>query len=315
MKAAVFDRYGPPEVIRIEEVPAPVPAADQFLVRVHATTVNRTDCHLRNADPFVWRFIVGGLRHPRHRILGMEYAGVVEQVGSAVTNFKVGDEVFGRKYFDCQAELVAVPAGSVVTRKPANITFEQAAATPDGFFSALACLQNARVGAGQNVVIYGASGSIGTASVQLAKHLGAHVTAVCRTKNVELVRSLGADEVMDRTIEDFTRNREAYDVVVDASGRSSFASARRALKPGGIYVSTDGAINLPLMVVTRWMNKRVVGPISRSTSHELEWLASMLESGKYRPVIDRTYPLDDIVEASRYVETRHKTGNVVLTVS
>ena len=315
MKAAVFDRYGPPEVIRIEDVPAPVPKADQFLVRVHATTVNRTDCHLRNADPFVWRFIVGGLRHPGHRILGMEYAGVVEQVGSAVTNFKVGDEVFGRKYFDCQAELVAVPAGSVVAKKPANITFEQAAATPDGFESALACLQNAHVGAGQEVVIYGASGSIGTAAVQLAKHMGAHVTAVCRTKNIELVRSLGADVVIDRTIDDFTRNRDAYDVVVDASGRSSFASARRALKPGGIYVSTDGAINFPLMVVTRWMSKRVVGPISRATAHDLEWLARMLESGEYKAVIDRTYPLEEIVEASRYVETRHKTGNVVLTVS
>ena len=314
MRAAVFDRYGPPEVIRIEDVPAPVPTADQLLVRVHATTVNRTDCHLRNADPFVWRFIVGGLRHPGHRVLGMEYAGVVEQLGREVSAFDVGDEVFGRKYFDCQAELVAVPAGSVVAKKPANVTFEQAAATPDGFFSALACLQNAHVEAGQEVVIYGASGSIGTAAVQLAKHMGAHVTAVCRTKNMELVRSLGADDVIDRTIEDFTRNREAYDVVVDASGRSTFASARRALKPGGIYVSTDGAINLPLMVVTRWMNKRVVGPISRATKADLEWLASMLESGEYKPVIDRTYPLEEIVEASRYVETRHKTGNVVLTI-
>jgi NADPH:quinone reductase-like Zn-dependent oxidoreductase len=315
VKAAVFDRYGPPEVIRIEEVPAPVPAADQLLVRVHATTVNRTDCHLRNADPFVWRFIVGGLRHPKHRILGMEYAGVVEQVGSDATAFKVGDEVFGRKYFDCQAELVAVPTASVVARKPANVSFEQAAATPDGFISALACLQNAHVGAGQDVVIYGASGSIGTAAVQLAKHMGAHVTAVCRTKNIELVRSLGADEVLDRTIDDFTRNREAYDVVVDASGKSSFASARRALKPAGIYVSTDGAINFPLMVVTRLMSKRVVGPISRAIASDLEWLARLLESGEYKPVIDRTYPLKEIVEASRYVETRHKAGNVVLTVS
>jgi len=317
MKAAVFDRYGPPDVILIEDIPPPEPKTDEYLIRVRATTVNRTDCHLRNADPFVWRFIMGGLRHPspKRRVLGMEYAGVVEQVGAKAAGFKVGDEVFGRKYFGCQAELVAVPMGGVVTGKPANITFEQAAATPDGFVSALACLQNAQVEAGQDVLIYGASGSIGTAAVQLAKHMGARVTAVCRTRNIDLVRELGADEVIDRTIQDFTSNREAFDVVVDAAGKSSFANARRALKPHGTYVSTDGAINFPLLVVTRWMSKRVVGPMSRVTSHELEWLASMLESGEYKPVIDRTYPLEEIVEASRYVETRHKAGNVVLTVS
>jgi NADPH:quinone reductase-like Zn-dependent oxidoreductase len=196
------------------------------------------------------------------------------------------------------------------------VTFEQAAATPDGFINAKACLDNAGVAAGMNVLIFGASGSIGTAAVQLARHLGAHVTAVCQTKNVELARSLGADEILDYTKgEDFTRNRDTYDVVVDAVGRHSYARSRRALKAGGIFVSTDGFINLPLMVVTRFMSKRVVGPISRTTREDLELLAGMLESGEYKPVIDRTYPLEEIVEASRYVETRQKVGNVVLTVS
>ena len=315
MRAAVHDTYGPPEVLRVEEVEAPVPGDDEILVRVHATTVNRTDCHRRSADPVVWRLILG-LRRPKRRVLGMEFAGVVEAVGSAVEDFAVGDEVFGMRGFGAHAELLSIPARKLVAHKPGNVTFEQAAAVPDGAFSALACLRRAGVGPGKDVLIYGASGSIGTAAVQLAKHLGARVTAVCNTKNVELVRSLGPDEVLDYTAgDDFTKNREAYDAVVDAVGKHSFARSRRALKSGGIYVSTDGLRNIALGPISRLGNKRVALPIARTRKDDVLLLKQLLADGAYRPVIDRTYPLDEIVDASRYVETQQNTGNVVLTVS
>jgi NADPH:quinone reductase-like Zn-dependent oxidoreductase len=315
MKAAVYERYGPPEVIHIEDVEPPMPAADELLVRVHATTVNRTDCHRRGASPFIWRFI-DGLRRPKHRVFGMEFAGVVEQVGTSVTDFAVGDEVFGMKWFGAHAELVTIPAARLVVHKPANVSFEQAAAASDAALDALGCLRNAGAGPGMHVLVFGSSGAIGSAAVQLAKQMGARVTAVCQTKNIELARSLGADEVLDYTAgQDFTANRDAYDVVMDAVGRHSYLRSRRAIKPGGRYASTDGLLNLPLLLVTRFMSKRVVWPIARATKADMELLARLLESGEFRPVVGRTYPLEQIVEASRYVETRQKVGNVVLTVS
>lgn len=315
MRAAVHDRYGPPEVLRLDEVERPVPADDELLVRVRATTVNRTDCHRRRADPFLWRLLLG-LRRPKRRVLGMEFAGVVEEVGPAVDGFAVGDEVFGLKGFGAHAELVCIPAAKLVALKPANVTFEEAAAVPDGVNNALVCLRRAGVGRGMHVLVYGASGSIGTAAVQLAKHLGARVTAVCNTPNVELVRSLGADEVLDYSRgEDFTKNREAYDVVVDAVGKHSFARSRRALKPGGRYVSTDGMRNFVLAPLSRLGSRRVALPIARASKDDILLLQRLLEEGEYRAVIDRTYPLEEIVAASRYVETRQKTGNVVLTLS
>jgi NADPH:quinone reductase-like Zn-dependent oxidoreductase len=302
-------------VLHLEDIEAPRPADNEILVRVHATTLNRSDCHLRAANPFVWR-LIQGLRRPKRRVLGMEFAGVVEAVGPAAVEFKVGDEVFGRRWFGAHAELLTMAADKTVALKPANLTFEQAAAVTDGAFSALACLRSAGVSPGMDVLVYGASGSIGTAAVQLAKHMGARVTAVCRTQNVELVRSLGADEVLDYTAgQDFSRNREAYDVIVDAVGRLSFRRSRRALKPGGRFAPTDGFLNILLVPITRLGGKRVVGPALRITKDDILMLKRLLESGEYRPVIDRTYPLEDIVEASRYVETKQKTGNVVLTVS
>ena len=314
MRAVVHDEYGPPDVLRVEEVERPVPADDEILVRVHATTVNRTDCHRRGADPFIWRLMLG-VRRPKRRVLGMEFAGVVEAVGDAVEEFKVGDEVFGMKSFGAHAELLRIPERKLVAHKPANVTFEEAAAVLDGAINALACLRRAGVESGMNVVVYGASGSIGTAAVQLAKHMGARVTAVCNTKNVELVRSLGADEVLDYTRgEDFTENREAYDAVVDAVGKHSFIRSRRALKPGGAYVSTDGLHNIPLAPVSRLGSKRVALPIPRATKEDVLLITRLLESGEYRAVIDRAYPLEDAAEAARYVETKQKTGNVVLTV-
>jgi NADPH:quinone reductase-like Zn-dependent oxidoreductase len=315
MKAAVHDRYGPPGIVRLEDVERPTPREGEILVRVRATTVNRTDCHRREASPFVWRFMLG-LRRPRMRVLGMEFAGVVEGVGPSVDEFAVGDEVFGMTLYGAHAELLRVKAAKVVAHKPANITFEEAAAVPDGAFNALTCLRRAGVGPGMHVLVYGASGSIGTAIVQLAKHVGARVTAVCNTKNVELVRSLGADEVLDYTRgDDFTKNREAYDVVFDAVGKHSFLRARRAIKPGGMYIATDRVQNFVLSPITRLGSKRVALPVGPATKENLLLLKRLLENGEYRAVIDRTYPLENIVEASRYVETQQKTGNVVLTVS
>ena len=258
MRAVVHDRYGPPEVLRLEEVERPVPKDDEVLVRVRATTVNRTDSHMRRASPFIWRFMLG-LRRPKRRILGLEFAGEVEAVGAAVTEFRPGDRVFGMRS-GAHAEYVCVREAGVIAHIPADMTFEEAAAVCDGATQALAPLTRAGVGEGTRLVVYGASGSCGTAAVQLAKrHLGAHVTAVCNTKNVELVRSLGADEVIDYLNEDFTKNGETYDVVLDAVGKHSFFRSRRSLRPGGLYLATDGLHNFPLALVTSKVgDKKVV---------------------------------------------------------
>jgi NADPH:quinone reductase-like Zn-dependent oxidoreductase len=317
MRAVVHDRYGPPEVLRLDDVERPVPADDEVLVRVHATTVNRTDCHRRAAKPFLWRFFAG-LRRPNHRILGTEMAGEVEAVGSAVTRFAVGDRVFGTAgpTLGGHAEYLCRVERGVFTQMPAGLSFEEAAAIPDGALSALTGLRRAGVKRGQRVVVYGASGSVGTAAVQLARHFGADVIAVCNTANVELVRSLGADRVLDYTRgEDFTRETEAYDVVVDAVGKLSFRRCKRSLKPGGIYVATDGLLNFPLAIWTkRFGDKRVVFSMPDWKQEDMQFLRELVEAGEYRPVIDRRYPLEGVVEAMRYVETGQKVGNVVVTL-
>lgn len=317
MRAVVYDRYGPPEVLRLEEVEQPVPKEDELLIRVHATTVNRTDSGLRSAEVFISRFFTG-LRRPRQRILGMELAGVVETVGTAVTEFAVGDEVFGVKGSGAHAEFVCMRESAPLARKPADLSFEQAAAACDGASLALACLRTAGLREGQRILIYGASGAVGTAAVQLARHFGADVTAVCNTKNVELVRSLGAGEVIDYTQDDFTRNGRTYDVIFDAVGKTSFRRCRHSLKPGGTFVDTDPGFMwhlLPLALLTRWIgDKKVALGITRYSKKDVLLLKELIEAGKYRPVIDRTYPLAQVVEATRYVETGQKTGNVVLTV-
>jgi NADPH:quinone reductase-like Zn-dependent oxidoreductase len=317
MRAVVCDRYGPPEVLRLEEVERPVPKDDEVLVKVHATSVTRTDCGVRGAEPFFTR-IYTGLRRPKRRIPGMELAGVVEAVGPAVTEFEVGDEVFGVRS-GAHAEYVCVREQGALAHKPAGMSFQEAAAVSDGVIIALACLRKADPLKRRSIVVYGASGSIGTAAVQLAKHFGAHVTAVCNTKNVELVRSLGADEVIDYLQEDFTRNGETYDVVFDAVGKHSFRRSRRSLKPGGIFIETDLGLMWhvpPLALLTRLIgSKRVTLPLPKYTKENVVFLKELLEAGAYRPVIDRTYPLEDVVEATKYVETGQKTGNVVLTVN
>jgi NADPH:quinone reductase-like Zn-dependent oxidoreductase len=314
MRAVVYDRYGPPEVLRVEEVAQPVPSEDEVLVRIHATTVNRTDCGWRSAKPFLVRFFIGLLR-PRRKILGMEFAGEVDAVGAAVNDFAVGDRVFGVKGFGAHAEFVCIRESAPVAHMPAGMTFEEAAAVCDGVCIALSCLRRADLEKGQKILVYGASGSVGTAAVQLAAHMGADVTAVCNTKNVELVRSLGAGRVIDYLQEDFTRNGETYDVIFDAVGKQTFMRCRRSLRPGGIFVATDGFRNLPLALWTsRIGDRRAALGVAKYTKEDVRFLKELIETGKYRAVIDHSFPLEDVVEATRYVETQQKTGNVVLIV-
>ena len=324
MRAVVFDRYGPPDVLRLEDVERPVPKEAEVLVKVHATTVNRLDCATREANrrsglalSFMSR-LVFGLRRPKQRVLGTEFAGEVEAVGAAVREFAVGDKVFGTSglSFGAHAEFVCMRESARIAHMPAGMTFAEAAPICDGALNALTCLKQADLRKGRRILIYGASGAIGTAGVQLARYFGADVTAVCNTKNLELVKSLGADRVIDYTQEDFTRNGQTYDVIFDAVGKHSFRRCRGSLEPSGIYLPTDGFGNLILALVTpRLGGKKVLFQIPpRQTKQDVLFLKELIEAGKYRPVIDRRYPLEDVVEATRYVETEQKTGNVVLTI-
>jgi NADPH:quinone reductase-like Zn-dependent oxidoreductase len=319
MRAVVYDRYGPPDVLRLEEVERPIPKDDEVLIKIHATTVTRSDCGFRTPHPWFARFFGLGLLRPKRRILGSELAGVVEAAGAEVNEFVVGDQVFGINAGTCgsHAEFICMRESSPLAHKPAGMPFEEAAAVCDGGIGALMWLRAAELSQGQSILIYGASGSLGTASVQLARYFDAHVTAVCTTKNIALMRELGADEVIDYTQEDFTKNGQTYDVIFDAVGKHSFRRSRGSLKRGGIYLPSDHLQNLFLSWWTaRIGNKRVVFPIPpRYTKKDVLFLKGLIEVGKYRAVIDRRYPLEEVVEATRYVETKRKIGNVVLMVS
>jgi NADPH:quinone reductase-like Zn-dependent oxidoreductase len=316
MRAVVHDRYGPPDVLRVADVERPVPNDDEVLIRVRATTVSRTDCALRAGEPFFSRFITG-VRRPKRRILGSDLAGEVEAAGTAVTEFKVGDHVFGIKpwKFGAHAEYICMQERAALTQMPAGAAFDEAAAVCDGGILALNCLRPGKVRSAQSVLVYGASGSMGTAGVQLAKSFGARVTAVCNTKNFELMRSLGAGEVIDYTQEDFTKNGQTYDVIFDAVGKLSFARCKASLKPGGVYLPTDGLRNVALAAWTaRIGDRKVVFQIPpKFTKQDVVFFKQLVEAGKYRAVIDRRYPLEQVVEATRYVEMHQKAGNVVLT--
>jgi len=320
MRAVVHDRYGPPDVLRVDDVERPVPGEDEVLVRVHASTVTRGEAMgVRSVD---YRFtrVFTGIRRPRKTFFGSEFAGRVEEVGAGVTEFHIGQDVFGAKG-GADAEYVAVPQSGVIERIPHGLTYEEAAGIPDGSLLALSCLRPAYPLQGKSVLVYGAAGSVGTAAVQLlANHFAAsEVTAVCDTKDVELVRSLGARDVVDRLREDFTTNGESYDVIFDAVGKHSFRRCRRSLKPGGIYVSMDLGFmyHLPLLaVVTRFAgSRRATVGFGRYRKEDLVLVKELVEAGKYRPVIDRTYGLDEIVEATSYVESGRKTGNVVIRIA
>ena len=324
MKAAVYTRYGPPDVLEIKDVEKPVPADNEVLVRVHATTVCAADWRMRKADPFLIR-LMNGLSAPKKiHVLGIEFAGRIESVGKTVTRFREGDEVFGATgfKFGAHAEYVCVPADGVIETKPANMTLEEAAAVFFGAGSALHFLRKAGIRAGQRVLVYGASGSVGVFAVQLAKHFGAHVTGVCSTRNVELVRSLGADEVVDYTKEDFSRAGRVYDIVCDTVGKSGFSRSLKSLVRGGAYVLIGYSGQLPSflggLVRGMWASAtgaaKVIGGVAHVAAGDVSFLKGLIEAGTLRTVIDRRYSLDEIAEAHRYAEAGHKRGHVVIVL-
>jgi NADPH:quinone reductase-like Zn-dependent oxidoreductase len=319
MRAAVRTSYGPPDVVRIAEVDRPTAKDNQVLVKVHATTVNRTDCGFRAGKPFFVRLLTG-LPRPRVRILGTEFAGTVEAVGRGVTSFAVGDRVFGFKGlpFGAHAQYMAIPEDGFLATMPAHLSFEEAAPSTEGSHYALALIRKAKVRSGQDALVYGATGAIGSAAVQLLKQLDAKVTAVCGPEHLELVKGLGADRVIDYTAQDFTRDEQRYEVVLDAVGKSSFLRCRWLLKPGGVYLSSEfGPLsqNLVLALITRLGGgKKVMLNLGRDDPGMARYFREVLESGAFRPVIDRRYRLDEIVEAYRYVEMGQKIGNVVVSL-
>src|SRR5215216_4327658 len=324
MKAAVRTSYGPPDVVRIAEVDRPTAKDNQVLVKVHATTVNRTDCGFRAGTPFFVRVFTGLIR-PKGTVLGNEFAGEIQAVGDGVTSFQVGDRVFGYSglqhgsRFGAHAEYLAIAEDGSLATMPVNLTYEEAAASTEGSHYALSMIRKAKIRSGQDVLVNGATGAIGSAAVQLLKSIGAQVTAVCDTKHLELVKGLGADRVIDYTAEDFTKDTQTYDVVLDAVGKSSFGRCKRLLKPRGIYVSSDlGPLSqnpILALITPRLGGKKVRFAIPRTPRQELaRYFKRLLESGEFRPLIDRRYPLDQIVKAYRYVETGQKVGNVVINV-
>jgi NADPH:quinone reductase-like Zn-dependent oxidoreductase len=318
MRAVVHDRYGPPEVLRVAEVDRPVPNEDEVLVDVYASTVTRGDTMGVRSVEYRFTRLFTGVRRPRTTSLGTEFAGRVDAVGAAVTEFQIGDEVCGVKS-GSNAEYVTVREDGVIVQKPTGLTYEEAAAVPEGSLLALTCLRPAYPIEGKRVLVYGAAGSVGTAAVQLlAHHFEAKVTAVCDTKDVELVRSLGAREVIDRFQADFTKNGETFDVIFDAVGKHSFRRCRRSLNRGGIYISMDLGFmyHVPLLALaTRFIgSRRATVGIGHYRRDDLLLVKELVEAGKCRPVIDRTYALDEVVEATRYVESGQKAGNVVLRV-
>jgi NADPH:quinone reductase-like Zn-dependent oxidoreductase len=319
MQAAVQMEYGPPEVVRITEVDEPTLGPHDVLVQVRATTVNRTDCACRAAKPFFMRLFTG-LRRPRAQVLGNEYAGMVEAVGRAVTSFSVGERVFGycEGPFGAHAQYLAVPEDSSVATIPPEVSYVEAAPSTEGSHYALAQIRGAKITSGQHVLVYGATGAIGSAAVQLLTNLGVTVTAVCGTENLDLVLGLGADRVIDYTREDFTQDQQTYDVVLDAVGKSSFTQCRPILTATGVYISSElgryAQNPFRALVAPLQRGQRVLFPIPRHDQEMIRSLRSLVESRAFNPLIDRTYPLDQIVEAYRYVETGQKVGNVVVTI-
>ena len=325
MKAIVYTQYGAPEVLQFKEFAKPTPRGDEVLIRIDATTVTATECTFRRGDPFISRLYTG-LTRPKNTILGEELAGEIEAVGKDVTQFNAGDQVFGSAgaSFGAYAEYICLPQESAALAiKPASITYQEAAATVDGGLTALPFLKDkGHIRSGHKVLINGASGSVGTAAVQLAKYFGAEVTGVCSTTNIDLVRSLGADQVIDYTQADFTNSGETYDIIFDTVGKTSFSRCKRSLKQRGIYLQAAATLTIfPHMVWTSMIGSKKammaatgLRPVSERRK-DLIFLTELIEVGALKPVVDRVYPLEQIADAHRYVDTVRKKGNVVITLA
>jgi NADPH:quinone reductase-like Zn-dependent oxidoreductase len=319
MRAVVYTKYGPPEVTSLMEVPKPVPNDNEVLLKVYASTVNRTDCGFRSADYFISRFWTGLFR-PKFQILGCEFSGIIEEIGQHVTSFKIGDKVFGftDKTNGGHAEYLNISETDALIQMPENISFEEAAAITEGAHYALVDIRAAKVEKGQNVLVYGATGAIGSAAVQLLKHFGAKVTAVSNTKNVNLVKGLGADTVIDYQTQDFTKTENKYDFIFDAVGKSSYKQCKPLLTNKGIYISTElgkNGVNILLALTTPiGGGKRLLFPIPSITKQDVIFLKELVENGDFKPVIDKQYSLEQITEAYKYVESGQKTGNVVIKI-
>lgn len=320
MKAAVYERYGPPEVVQIKDIERPVPKAGEVLIKVHATSVNRTDCGFRSASYAIIRLFHGFFK-PRIKVLGCEFAGEIAETGSSVTRWKSGDRVFG--FNDARwgghAEFMVLHEEDAIARIPENISWNEAAVATEGAHYALNNIRAAKLTAGQSVMINGATGAIGSAAVQLCREMGAEIYATANTENIELVKSLGASVVIDWRKEDFTLIDKRFDFVFDAVGKSTFGRCKKILKPNGVYISTElgpGVQNPFLAISTSFSSgKKLLFPIPKMNEEVLGYLQELLSKGKLRPVIDRVYNLDEVMEAYHYVETGMKTGNVVVEVA
>ena len=319
MRAIVYKKYGPPEVAKLMEVPKPLPKDNEVLIKVYTSTVNRTDAGFRSANYFISRFWTGILR-PKHQILGCEFAGIIEDIGKHVTTFRKGDKVFGFNDKTCggHGEYLTIAETDALTTMPDNLIFSEAAALTEGAHYALVNIRAAKVEPGQNVLVYGATGAIGSSAVQLLKHFGTKVTAVCNTKNVQLVKSLGADIVIDYQTQDFTQTANKFQFILDAVGKSSFGQCKPLLTEKGIYISTElgkNAENIYFALTTPILGgKKVLFPIPTINKKDVIFLKELVEKREYKPLIDRQYKLDQIVEAYKYVESGQKIGNVVLKV-
>lgn len=325
MKAIVYEKYGSPEVLKIREMPKPIPKADEVLIKIHATTVTTADCNIRG---FVFvppgfmliSRLMFGIRKPKKSVLGIEVAGEIEAVGSSVQRFKVGDMVMGLDgiRLGAYAEYTCRPETGGLVIRPANLSYEEAAAFSNGALTAFTFLKKmGNVHGGQKALVIGASGSVGSAAIQIAKHFGAEVTGVCSTKNIDLVKSIGADRVLDYTKEDFTRSGEVYDIIFDTVGKTTFFRCKNALTAKGVFLASAGGMDAMLLMV--WTSifgrRKVKAGISSESQADLEFLKQLAETGVIKPVIDRCYPLEAMVEAHRYVDAGHKKGNVVIMVS
>jgi len=323
MKAIVCTKYGSPDILQLKEVEKPVPEGKEVLIKIHATSVNRTDTATLRAIPFIARLITG-LFKPKKTILGSEFAGEIETIGKNVTRYKVGDKVFGinEDSFGSHAQFMVISEDEALTIIPENISYEQAAASSEGAYYAYNFINKVNLKSGQKVLVNGATGAIGSAAVQLLKYFDAQVTATCNTKNIELVKSLGADKVIDYSQQDFTRGDEKYHYVFDCVGKSSFFKCKPLLLSGGVYISSDlGYLsqNISLPLITPIIkpligNTKTASPFPTDCKEIILFIKKLIEQGKFKSVIDRQYPLDQIVEAYKYVEKGQKTGNVVITV-